>query len=75
MATNVSIDDIHHAQTRIAASIERTPCLQSQTLSAIVGTEVWLKFENLQYTGSFKGRGARNRLLDVADGCLSLIHI
>ena len=69
MATNVSIDDIHHAQTRIAASIERTPCLQSQTLSAIVGTELWLKFENLQYTGSFKGRGARNRLLDVADGC------
>lgn len=68
MATHVSIDDITHAQSRIAGSIERTPCLQSKTLSSIVGADVWLKFENLQYTGSFKGRGARNRLLDVEDG-------
>jgi len=40
----------------------------SRTLSEIVGATVHLKFENLQYTGSFKGRGARNRLLDVAPG-------
>lgn len=46
----------------------QTPFTHSSTLSTIVGTEVLLKFENLQYTGSFKGRGARNRLLDVAPG-------
>ena len=66
--STVTIDDIRSAQTRLAGSIERTPLSRSYTLSSIVGAEVWLKFENLQYTGSFKGRGARNRLLDVADG-------
>ena len=66
---NVSIEDLRQAQERLAGSIERTACSRSHTLSSIVGTEVWLKFENLQYTGSFKGRGARNRLLDVAPGC------
>ena len=66
--STVTIDDIRSAQSRLAGSIERTPLSRSYTLSSIVGAEVWLKFENLQYTGSFKGRGARNRLLDVADG-------
>ena len=48
--------------------IERTPLTHSRTLSDITGALVYLKFENLQYTGSFKGRGARNRLLSVEPG-------
>ena len=39
------------------------PCLLSRTLSEITGAELWLKFENLQYTASFKERGAYNRLV------------
>jgi len=43
--------------------VERTPCLHSRTLSRLTGAEVWLKFENLQFTASFKERGALNKLL------------
>ena len=43
----------------------RTPTLRSATLSAILGADVWLKFENLQFTSSFKDRGALNRLLQL----------
>jgi len=64
----VTIDDVRSAVKRLDGALERTPLTQSQTLSEIVGASVYLKFENLQYTGSFKGRGARNRLLDVAPG-------
>jgi len=66
--TSVSIETIKAAQSRLAGSLTDTPFTHSSTLSSIVGAEVFLKFENLQYTGSFKGRGARNRLLDVAEG-------
>jgi len=65
---SVTIDDVHAASLRLSGALERTPLTHSKTLSEIVGTAVYLKFENLQYTGSFKGRGARNRLLDVAPG-------
>ncbi|MCB1306252.1 MAG: pyridoxal-phosphate dependent enzyme, partial [Leptospiraceae bacterium] len=41
----------------------RTPFAQSLTLSSMVGAEVWIKFENHQFTASFKERGALNRLL------------
>ncbi len=64
----VSIDDILRARDRIAGALIETPLNHCQTLSEIAGTELYLKFENLQYTGSFKGRGARNRLLDVKPG-------
>ena len=64
----VTIDDIHAAAQRIDGAVERTPLTCSQTLSEIVGATVFLKFENLQFSGSFKERGARNRLLDVAPG-------
>jgi threonine dehydratase len=59
----VGLDDVRAAADRIAGRVVDTPCLRSDTLSAIAGTEVWLKFENLQYTASFKERGALNRLL------------
>jgi len=60
---SVSLADIRAAAARIAGAVERTPFLQSRTLSRLTGAEVWLKFENLQFTASFKERGALNRLL------------
>jgi threonine dehydratase len=62
----VTIDDVRRAAARIAGRVVDTPCLKSQTLSAIAGCEVWLKFENLQFTASFKERGAANRLLGLS---------
>jgi threonine dehydratase len=61
-ALPVSIDDVEAARRLIEGKIVRTPCLHSRTLSQITGAEVWLKFENLQFTASFKERGALNRL-------------
>jgi threonine dehydratase len=59
----VSLADVRSAAKRIAGAVERTPCLHSHTLSQLTGAEVFLKFENLQFTASFKERGALNRLL------------
>lgn len=56
---------MRQAAKRIAGGIVRTPSHESRTLSAITGASVTLKFENLQFTGSFKDRGSLNRLLDV----------
>jgi len=62
-ALPVSIADVRAAHARIKDSIVRTPTLLSKTLSAIVGANVYLKFENLQFTAAYKERGALNRLL------------
>ena len=62
----VTAADVQRAAARIAGAVVRTPCLVSQTLSEIAGAELVLKFENLQFTASFKERGALNKLL-----CLS----
>ncbi|MCX7960686.1 MAG: threonine ammonia-lyase [Burkholderiales bacterium] len=62
----VSLADIRAAAARIAGAVERTPCLPSRTLSALTGADVWLKFENLQFTASFKERGALNKLLSLS---------
>ena len=59
----VTIDDVRAASAAIAGAVLRTPTTRSHTLSAITGADVWVKFENFQYTASFKERGARNRLL------------
>ncbi len=66
--SSVSLTDITTAAERLEGFVTRTPLNESFTLSQICGAEVFLKFENLQYTGSFKGRGARNRLLEVSKG-------
>ena len=58
----VSAADVRAAAARIAGAVERTPCLPSRTLSRLTGCEVFLKFENLQFTASFKERGALNRI-------------
>ena len=63
MATDVTLDDVEAAAARIAGAVPQTPFVHSQTLSHKLGAEVWLKFENLQFTASFKERGALNKLL------------
>ena len=63
----VSLDDIRAAAKRIAGALEPTPCVHSRTLSKLTGAEVFLKFENLQFTASFKERGALNKLLSLTE--------
>jgi len=58
-------EDVRAAAERISGAIERTPTRHSRTLSAIAGCEIFLKFENLQFTASFKERGALNKLLSL----------
>jgi threonine dehydratase len=60
-----TIDDIRAAAKRIDGAVIRTPMLQSRTLSELIGAEVWLKFENLQFTAAYKERGALNKLLQL----------
>ena len=60
------IDDIRAAAQRIEGAVVRTPMLVSRTLSEIIGAEVWLKFENLQFTAAYKERGALNKLLQLS---------
>src|SRR3954469_4402782 len=54
---------IQAAAGRLKGQIERTPCRHSRTLSKITGAEVWVKFENLQFTAAYKERGALNKLM------------
>jgi threonine dehydratase len=63
----ITIDDVRAAARAIQGAVERTPTRHSDTLSRITGAEVHLKFENLQYTASFKERGALNKLLSLSD--------
>lgn len=58
----VTFEDVLAAHARIAPSIVRTPIMHSRTLSRITGANVWLKFENLQFTAAYKERGALNKL-------------
>ncbi|MES2137906.1 MAG: threonine ammonia-lyase [Pseudomonadota bacterium] len=60
-----TIDDIRAATERIKGAVIRTPMLVSRTLSDIIGAEVWLKYENLQFTAAYKERGALNKLLQL----------
>ena len=64
---SLNLDHIRAAADRIKGRVERTPCRRSRTLSAITGADVWVKFENLQFTASFKERGALNRLLQLTE--------
>ncbi|HUU72024.1 MAG TPA: threonine ammonia-lyase [Burkholderiales bacterium] len=60
---SVNLQDIRSAADAIAGEIVQTPCVLSRTLSEISGARIYLKFENHQFTASFKERGALNRLL------------
>ena len=59
----LSAADVRAAAGRISGSVVRTTTDHSKTLSAITGAEIWLKFENLQFTAAYKERGALNALL------------
>jgi len=61
----VTLDDIRAAAAAILGAVERTPTHYSRTLSQIAGCNIHLKFENLQFTASFKERGALNKLLSL----------
>jgi threonine dehydratase len=65
--TRPTLDDITAAAERIRGAVIRTPMMKSETLSAIVDAEVWLKFENLQFTAAYKERGALNKLLQLSE--------
>ena len=62
----VTLKDVQLAAQRIAGAVVHTPCLRSETLSRIAKADIWVKFENLQFTASFKERGALNTLLQLA---------
>ncbi|WP_439520740.1 threonine ammonia-lyase [Hydrogenophaga sp.] len=62
---HVQPGDIEAAADRLAGQILDTPCVESRTLSQLTGCQVFLKFENLQYTASFKERGACNKLAQL----------
>src|SRR5258706_5376518 len=63
----ISLEAIRTAAARIEGAVERTPFLPSRTLSRLTGCELYLKFENLQFTASFKERGALNKLLSLSE--------
>ena len=63
----VTFKDIEAAAAAITGQVVRTPMRPSPSLSALTGVSVWLKLENLQFTASFKDRGALNRLLQLSD--------
>jgi threonine dehydratase len=65
MQPGLTLDDIRAAATRLAGEVTCTPCLPSRTLSSMAGCEIFLKFENLQFTASFKERGALNKMAQL----------
>jgi threonine dehydratase len=74
---SITIADVRAATDVLAGHVARTPSLHSRTLSEITGAEVWLKFENHQFTASFKERGALNKLvsLDPAQRAAGVIAV
>jgi len=63
----ITLADIKAARERIASSVYKSPCARSEMLSRITGQNVFLKLENLQMTGSFKERGALNKIATLTD--------
>jgi threonine dehydratase len=59
----LTLDDVRAAAARIEGAVVRTAMDYSRTLSEITGAEIWLKFENLQFTAAYKERGALNAML------------
>ena len=61
----IRFEDIEAARRRIGDAVFLSPCATSETLSKLTGTRLYLKLENLQMTGSFKERGACNKLMSL----------
>ena len=69
----VTIDDIERAAARVASLVRPTPLLSSANLSELLGRPVWCKWEQVQRTGSFKIRGALNRLATLPEGVTTVV--
>lgn len=63
----LTLQDIQDAATRVTPHILDTPFVESRTLSQLTGAQIFLKFENLQFTASFKERGACNKLAQLSE--------
>jgi threonine dehydratase len=63
---NLTVADVLAARERVAGQVSVTPFLEARVLSLMTGARVFVKFENLQFTASFKERGALNRLLQLS---------
>ncbi|MBI3030506.1 MAG: threonine ammonia-lyase [Candidatus Rokubacteria bacterium] len=63
----LSLSDVEAARQRLSKAIYATPCAYSETLSRLTGSRCFVKLENLQMTGSFKERGAANKLLTLSE--------
>jgi threonine dehydratase len=63
----LTLADIERARARIKDDIYMSPCAHSETFSKLTGNKVYFKLENLQMTGSFKERGALNKILALTD--------
>ena len=63
----MKLQEIRRARERIDGHVVETPLVRSETLSRLTGAEIYLKFENHQFTASFKERGALNCLLELSD--------
>lgn len=63
----LTLDDVRAAARRIEGAVVKTPMMHSITLSEITGADIWLKFENLQFTAAYKERGALNALLQLTE--------
>jgi len=63
----IDLSAIQTARENLRGQVQKTPFTLSRTLSDILGAQIWLKFENLQFTASFKERGALNRMLTLSD--------
>jgi len=68
---DLTIDDVRAAAARIEGAVVQTPMMHSITLSEITGADIWLKFENLQFTAAYKERGALNALLHLSEEQMS----
>jgi threonine dehydratase len=64
----LTLQDIRDARERVAGHVVHTPCTPSEAFGEMFGGSAWFKFENLQRTGSFKERGALNRMLAIPAG-------
>jgi threonine dehydratase len=62
----IGLPEIRQAAVRLSGQVLQTPCLASHMLSQLAGCEIYLKFENLQFTASFKERGACNKLVQLS---------
>jgi threonine dehydratase len=64
---DLRLEAVREAATRLEGRVHKTPCWESRTFSELCGGRVWLKYENLQRTGSYKLRGALNRILTLSE--------